>query len=622
MTFEPEPGMQIRLGKDEVIEFLPLEESGLASVFVYAESGKEGTVYKVLKNQEKYALKVFYPEYRDIRLHENTEKLTRFKDLEGFRVAERNLFEPDEYPQLLKQYPDLTYAVLMPWIEGTIWGNLMLDPDPTLKPDNYIQIAKTLTRVISKLEGQGLAHCDLSNNNFIIVHDLSEIELIDVESMYAPDMPRPIPDISYGTIGYRTPWIAEHGLWRPESDRFATAILCSEILVWHNEEIQEKRSGNTSFFDEDEIGQENERFELMIRYLDEMDKTLPMLFEKAWFSKDFSQCPPVAEWFETVQNIGAESVSEQESLPTENLSEEIILDSKETASGEEEAQVGHEAEQLSSLDVKEASAEEAQAPETPMGEEMDEAEIETLAQKRDGTIPKGVPPKMDISIEMLDFGIVGKPENTRQFSITNSGGAPLIVSIQPEDWVNISHPRVTLAPDETQIITATLNAKYPRPHKGREFRTAMALSVDSNVGTEVISAQFIIPKPPFYASGWKRALLGVAIGIIFSFIISVLINLLGLIRVEEIYIVVPATLVLFGLAGLAAYPRKASILFSIAGFVVTEIIIGLLIAASYIYDGDAILLLGLGAGLGILGGAIASRIFFGKIRPPKDNLKG
>src|SRR4030095_12291498 len=102
MTFEPEQGTRIHLKNDEVIEFLSLEASGPASVFVYAESGKEGTVYKVLKNQEQYALKVFYPQYRDKRLLENTDKLSRFKDLEGFRVAKRTVITPEVFTDLVK----------------------------------------------------------------------------------------------------------------------------------------------------------------------------------------------------------------------------------------------------------------------------------------------------------------------------------------------------------------------------------------------------------------------------------------------------------------------------------------------------------------------------------------
>ena len=526
--FEPEPGMRVYLDKDEVIEFLPLEKSGPGSVFVYAESGKEGTVYKVLKNQAVYALKVFYPEYRDIRLLENTEKLTRFKDLEGFRVAERNLIEPDEYPDLIRQYPELRYSVLMPWIEGTIWGNLMLDPEPSLSAESYLQIAMALIRVVNNLEMQGLAHCDLSNNNFIITESITDIQLVDVEGMFAPDMPRPIPDISYGTPGYRTPWIAQHGLWGPESDRFAIAILCSEILTWHNQEVRENRAGNASFFDEKEIGEESDRYKLITRYLEPLNIYLPKLLEKAWRSNEFAQCPTIFDWFEVINNMGKKESRDLESSPEKmndhSQSPTVIHYDTESATDEKENRVLSEiksrsldgvsqqggmldASIIDASETRKNSKDEGKVQISPDSDftiaDVDSSRKESIAQKKDITISRGVPAKLEVSIEILDFGIVGMPENTQQLSISNTGGAPLVVSIQPEEWINISHPRLTLLPDKSQIITATINEKFPSSRSGREYRTAIALVIDSNVGAEIIGARFVMPKSRFFASGMK-----------------------------------------------------------------------------------------------------------------------
>jgi serine/threonine protein kinase len=174
MSFEPKPGTSIKLGAEN-IHFVPLEPSGPASVFVYAESGKEGIVYKVSNGREFYALKVFYPQYSDKRLLETTEKLGRFKELEGFRVAERKVINQETHPQIVEEHPDLNYAVLMPWIEGTVWGNLMIDMNMSLHYESYFQIIQALARVVCNLESQGLAHCDLSNNNFLIAPELHQI---------------------------------------------------------------------------------------------------------------------------------------------------------------------------------------------------------------------------------------------------------------------------------------------------------------------------------------------------------------------------------------------------------------------------------------------------------------
>lgn len=659
MTFEPEPGMRIHLKNDEVIEFVPLEASGPASVFIYAESGKEGTVYKVLKDKELYALKVFYPQYRDKRLLENTDKLGRFKDLEGFRVAKRRVMTPKAFPDLLNKFPDLTYAVLMPWIDGNVWGNLMLETDPSLQVENYVQIAYALTRVVSSLELQGLAHCDLSNNNFIIAKSPSGIQLIDIEDMYAPDMPRPIPDVSYGTIGYRTKWIAENGLWGPESDRFSIAVLCSEILTWHNTEIRENKSGNASFFDEEEIGEESDRYKLMIRHLSSQSDDLPALLQRAWFSTEFEHCPTVAEWREAVRKIQvqiapepspyvedqsdiatiiirkgsalhrqhAETGFEPQTEPVEQdqpqpgplvvdkSEDEINGDLQEQTSPETVAELSPEVEDRSQLaavvlgnsedeingNMSEQISLQSQAEYPPEVEEEFQPEA-VIPEQSDGTMPMGVPPKMNISLEILDFGILGRPENSQRFSISNSGGAILTVSIQAEEWIDLSHQDFTIAPGEQQLITASINAKFPTPKTGLEYRTASVLTIESNVGSEVIGANFNLPKPPFYETWWKRALLGTVVGSIFG---CVLLPFAFTSDMTTI-VIIPIVVLLCGMAGLITFPQKSSAVFLILGFVLVEILS--LIVSLGLSEISAIIL-GLGAGLGLVSGAILSRIF-------------
>jgi tRNA A-37 threonylcarbamoyl transferase component Bud32 len=448
MIFEPEPGTSIKLN-GETINFISLESNGPAATFVYAESGKEGVVYKVLKGQDFYALKVFYPDYRDIRLIENTEKLSRFKTLEGFRVAERTVINHESFPEVVDMYPELNYSVLMPWVEGTGWGNLMITNDQSLQRENYFKIAQTLIRVVLNLEVQGLAHCDLSNNNFIIDQTFSSVQLIDIEDMYAPDMPRPIPDISYGTIGYRTKWIAEQGLWGPESDRFAIAILCSEIITWHNTEIRENKAGDTSFFDEAEIGEDSDRYKIMDRNLEGLSDELQSLFRKAWFSEGSDQCPAISEWMNAIEKIGTSLIPQEEEkdLPhAENLLESPT----------------------------------------------------TINIEGDTIVTSGVPPKMEISQEIFDFGVLHQSGADLEFFISNTGGSVLTGNIIPEAWIDSSPSQFSIEPGEKQAFKISLNSIFPRPKSGYEFRTASALSIDSNAGVEIIGASYKLEKIPFY----------------------------------------------------------------------------------------------------------------------------
>jgi hypothetical protein len=455
MTFEPKPGMRINL-IGETIQFTSLESSGPAAVFVYAEAGKEGTIYKVLKGKEYYALKVFYPEYQDKRLIKNTKRLNQFKHLKGFRVAERIVINRKSFSEVVDKFPELDYSVLMPWIQGTVWGNLMIDDQP-LQREEYFQIAQSLMVAVYGLEVYGLAHCDLSNNNFIINPMLSSIELIDIEDMYAPDMPRPIPDISYGTAGYRTKWIAENGLWGPDSDRFASAVLCSEILTWHDKEIRKNKAGNASYFDEAEIGENTERYQLMKECLSSISNDLPVLFEKAWFSEGSDHCPLVADWMNAVEKIGPS-----------------ILKAKE---------------------------------ETEMPQDKDLSKRRTkIDRKNEYTIPNDIAPKMEISASILDFGILQFPEIVLEFSISNTGGSVLNGNINSTDWIETSPSRISIQPGETQIVEASLNDKFPRPKSGFEYRTPDALVIESNTGIEVIGARYRLAKPSLHKS-WLASLI-------------------------------------------------------------------------------------------------------------------
>lgn len=597
MIFEPEPGTSIDL-RGEKIEFVSLESNGPASVFVYAESGREGTVYKVLKGGKYYALKVFYPEYRDKRLQENTEKLSRFKRLEGFRVAERTLFTNESFPDVVAQYPDLNFAVMMPWVEGTLWGNLIMQSDLTLQPEKYFTIAQSLIRAISNLEYQGAAHCDLSNNNFIIDHSYTAVQLIDIEDMYAPDMPRPIPDVSYGTIGYRTKWIAQNGLWGPDSDRFASAILCSELITWHNQEIRENKAGDSSFFDEGEIGEESQRYKLMSNYLGDLGGELKFLFDRAWLAQDPSECPSAFDWMNALEKLGRLEKPQQKDfladqtlihfrtslgkhkrpnkpMPEPEINIEIPQKSPKIELQEGSTSVQATSEVKVDLKTKPESLEypisgtdnesqTSQEPQINIQEERpavfhSEAEIEInsvntseginepmqeieagpqtnqpvqeenlqengISDITDATIiSRGVPPKIVIDLEILDFGTLGESQNSLQIHISNLGGSILKGSIRSEKWIDVSPTDFVLPPGGEQSITVSINTNYPKPQNGLEYRTANALTIESNAGGEVIGAIYKLEKPSFYKSVLVRVLAGGALGFISIMCLCILI---------------------------------------------------------------------------------------------------
>jgi hypothetical protein len=235
----------------------------------------------------------------------------------------------------------------------------------------------------------------------------------------------------------------------------------------------------------------------------------------------------------------------------------------------------------------------------------DEIPLEpVVAEQMDGVVPVGVPPKMNISVEILDFGTVGKPENSQRFSISNSGGAVLKVSIQAEEWIDLSQRDFALLPGEQQLVTASINAQYPRPRTGLEYRTASALTIESNAGSEVIGAKFSLAKPAFYEAWWKRALLGTALGAIFGCLLIPL----AFASDMTALVIVPLLILLGGAAGILASPRKSAAGYLILGFVLVEILALALIVLLNLGEMTGVIL-GLGAGLGLLAGGIASRFF-------------
>jgi len=283
---------------------------------------------------------------------------------------------------------------------------------------------------------------------------MSNIELIDIESMYAPNMPRPVPDISYGTEGYRTSWIAENGLWGPAADRFACAILCSEILTWNNIEIREAKFGDSSFFDEEEIGKKCERYDLMIRYLHNINPEFSLLFEKAWLSKNLLDCPTIYEW-RTV-------IAETTALGSNNRTPETQKKNDVVITGD--------------------------LNKNPECDEKDD----------DQEIIKGIPARMVLSITSLQFGIINHPNPSKKFTISNTGGSLLVGDIYPEPWLLVHPTHFSIMAGNQCEVTVSLKDKLPNPQGKYEYRSPAGLMIESNVSTEVVGASFCLPKKSFW----------------------------------------------------------------------------------------------------------------------------
>ena len=92
---------------------------------VYGQEGRQGIVYQLAAALERRALKVFKPRHRVPSMVTLTDQLGTLADLPGLQVCQRFVLSSRRHTELLRQYPELTYAVVMAWIDGPTWADVV-----------------------------------------------------------------------------------------------------------------------------------------------------------------------------------------------------------------------------------------------------------------------------------------------------------------------------------------------------------------------------------------------------------------------------------------------------------------------------------------------------------------
>jgi serine/threonine protein kinase len=184
----------------------------------------------------------------------------------------------------------------MPWIEGTTWQEIVMAKQ-SLFPQKSITIARDFCRILVSLEQKSIAHGDLSPSNIIISHQQDQIELVDVEGMYAPTLSLP-EALTAGSPGYAHKSNTT-GIWEPTADRFAGAIILAEMLMAASPEFGSLSYGE-SFFSPKEIQTDCHRYQKVEQTLrTSYGNEIADLFNTAWQSSTINDCPSFAQW----QNI-------------------------------------------------------------------------------------------------------------------------------------------------------------------------------------------------------------------------------------------------------------------------------------------------------------------------------
>lgn len=287
---DPQPGDTITLGS-KTYEFLP---HPIFADAAYGQEGRKGVVYQLRNNGDLYALKSFRKSYRDSSLRDICTSLAQL-ELSGMEICRRDCLTDDWAGEALCEFPDFEYAVLMPWIEGSTWFELIVERT-VLDRGSSIAIARNTCDVLAKLENRGFAHCDVSGSNVIVHPQTGAIHFIDVEDMHGPGLALESA-FPQGSAGYQHPANpgARQGQWCIEGDRFAGGVLLAEMLTWHEPEVRAK-SDREHFFAESEMQKDGERFQLMLAKLGAISKGLAACFRRVWEAETLADCPRLGEW--------------------------------------------------------------------------------------------------------------------------------------------------------------------------------------------------------------------------------------------------------------------------------------------------------------------------------------
>jgi hypothetical protein len=300
-----------------------ITEHPMARGMPYGQEGRAGIVYQVVAaGNERRALKVFKRRFSVPSLVNLSERLANFADMTGLRVCRRSVLTPRRHTELLRQYPDLTYAVLMPWIVGPTWMEVMLEKTP-LTPEQSLGITRSFANILAGMEERGVAHCDLSGANMILPVLASEadllggtfdtVELVDVEQLYGPGLEKSEFVIG-GSQGYASRF-GQYGSWDPRADRFAGAIMLVEMLAWCDERTREAAWGET-YFDPQEMQTDSERYHLLKTVLAERwGAGVATLLEEVWKSETLTDCPTLGSWLVAIPEQVPVKIERVEAAP-------------------------------------------------------------------------------------------------------------------------------------------------------------------------------------------------------------------------------------------------------------------------------------------------------------------
>lgn len=260
-----------------------------------AEGGR-ATVYELRDPAgRRLALKVFRLNYREPALAESGSRLTELGSLDGMNAAQRQVVLPGD--EAVRRFPDLEYALLMPWIDGETWAEVLMHRAP-LAEGTAIHLCARFLSVVRTLEAAGASHTDLACGNVVVQQEPIGMQLLDLEDMYLPGAPPPA-NPRPGSSGYQHR--LREPVFCPEGDRYAAAVLAAEILAMANPALTEMGSDTGMFgacAGDPDGDAAYARVDLWLR---QIAPAFASAFCRAWHAPRLAECPTVAELHEAIK---------------------------------------------------------------------------------------------------------------------------------------------------------------------------------------------------------------------------------------------------------------------------------------------------------------------------------
>ncbi len=263
----------------------------------HSSEGTRAVVYALTsqKDGRLFALKLLRRKYRGPNLVAANDHLRALHDLPGLAAANRRVVLESEPAALLN--PDLSYSILIPWLAGSTWFDLLNEARAgawKLDRGVAIELCQRFLTIVAGLEERGAAHTDISPGNVMIDRSVHEIALLDLEDMYLPGAVRPI-DPSTGSPGYRHVSMAPGAnLWHAAGDRYAAAVLAAEILILADADLSRLATEQGFFTDHHGTDVGRARYQLAEPWLHLIAPAFLEVFRRSWNEPKLESCPTLA----------------------------------------------------------------------------------------------------------------------------------------------------------------------------------------------------------------------------------------------------------------------------------------------------------------------------------------